>query len=37
MMTAAILNEINALDIESFKEFIADPLLEIPGRMESIQ
>lgn len=37
MVAAAILNEINALDIESFKEFIADPLLEIPGRMESIQ
>ena len=34
---AAILNEVNALDIESFKAFLADPDLEVPGRMEAIQ
>lgn len=37
LTTAAILNEINAFDKDKFSEFISDPDLEVPGRIESIQ
>jgi UDP-N-acetylmuramyl tripeptide synthase len=37
LTTAVILNEANAFDEELFKQFISDPDLEIPGRLESIQ
>ena len=37
LTTVAILNEMNVFDETSFKEFISDPNLDIPGRLESIQ
>lgn len=37
LTTVAILQEAGIFDEDSFKQFISDPDLEIPGRLESIQ
>lgn len=37
LVAAAILSEAGELDVDVFTEFVADPSLKIPGRMETIQ